>query len=140
MRERVDTLSTLFDLFQTARHDFVQSTLPLWQAKVVLAYHNHCKGQKQCLIDTTFAHTLQARIAAAVTDSLPKEELDAAVKMYLTNGVAPVAALPFLVWHQLSPHASSTQHGSNEPTSFLAFCLERLAASVGVDTVLQSLL
>ncbi|XP_077546516.1 anaphase promoting complex subunit 1 [Haemaphysalis longicornis] len=140
MRERVDTLSTLFDLFQTARHDFVQSTLPLWQAKVVLAYHNHCKGQKQCLIDTTFAHTLQARIAAAVTDSLPKEELDAAVKMYLTNGVAPVTALPFLVWHQLSPHASSTQHGSNEPTSFLAFCLERLAASVGVDAVLQSLL
>ncbi|KAH6921816.1 hypothetical protein HPB50_005333 [Hyalomma asiaticum] len=95
MRERVDTLSTLFDLFQTARHDFMQSTLPLWQARIVLAYYDFWRGEKRQLIDTSFALTLRARVAAAVDDTIPKEELCAAVQMYMKDGAnVPAAALP----------------------------------------------
>ncbi|KAL1433675.1 hypothetical protein MTO96_012215 [Rhipicephalus appendiculatus] len=141
MRERVDTLSTLFDLFQTARHDFMQSTLPLWQARIVLAYYDHCRGLKQQLIDKSFALTLRARIAAAVDDVLPKEELCAAVQTYVKDGPSvPAAVLPFLVWHDISYPLSNTHQSWDSPTHFLAFCLERLAPAIGIETVLQSLL
>ncbi|XP_077497405.1 anaphase promoting complex subunit 1 [Amblyomma americanum] len=140
MRERVDTLSTLFDLFQTARHDFTESTLPLWQAKIVLAYYNHCKGQKQQLIDTSFALTLRARIMGAVDDCLPKEELSEAVKAYLKDGPVSVAALPFLVWHNISYPLSDTQHCGKDPESFLAFCLGHPLLSANIDKILHSLL
>lgn len=141
MRERVDTLSTLFDLFQTARHDFMQSTLPLWQARIVLAYYNFWRGQKRQLIDTSFALTLRARVAAAVDDIIPKEELCAAVQMYMKDGAnVPAAALPFLVWHDISYPLSNTHQSGDSPTHFLAFCLEHLSQTVGIETILQSLL
>ncbi|XP_049513491.1 anaphase-promoting complex subunit 1 [Dermacentor silvarum] len=141
MRERVDTLSTLFDLFQTARHDFMQSTLPLWQARIVLAYYDYCRGQKRQLIDTSFAVTLRARIAAAVDDVLPKEDLAAAVQTYVKDGATvPAAALPFLVWHDISCPLSNTHQSGSSPTHFLAFCLEHLSPAVGIETILRSLL
>lgn len=141
MRERVDTLSTLFDLFQTARHDFMQSTLPLWQARIVLAYYDFWRGEKRQLIDTSFALTLRARVAAAVDDIIPKEELCAAVQMYMKDGAnVPAAALPFLVWHDISYPLSNTHQSGDSPTHFLAFCLEHLSQTVGIETILQSLL
>ncbi|KAH8030098.1 hypothetical protein HPB51_006530 [Rhipicephalus microplus] len=141
MRERVDTLSTLFDLFQTARHNFMQSTLPLWQAKIVLTYYDYCRGPKQQLIDKSFALTLRARIAAAIDDVLPKEKLRTAVQTYVKDGPSvPAAVLPFLVWHDISYPLSNTRQSSDSATHFLAFCLEHLAPAIGIETVLQSLL
>lgn len=141
MRERVDTLSTLFDLFQTARHDFTQSTLPLWQTKIALAYYDHCRGQQQQqLIDASFALTLRARIAQAVEDCLSKEELTVAVKAYLKDGAASVTALPFLVWHNILFPQPGTQHCGNDPQSFLAFCLEHPLLPASIDKILYTLL
>lgn len=143
LREKADALSTLFDLFQSGRHDFSTSTLPIWQAKLVTAYHAHwSKQQERSLIHTDFVLSLLNGISQTVQDLLPEGMQRVEVRNYLRGDWVPAEVFPFLVLHDV-PVGSAASFGcensdGNIPSLWL--WLQSVGASPDTATVLASIL
>ncbi|CAN8007085.1 unnamed protein product [Ixodes pacificus] len=143
LREKADALSTLFDLFQSGRHDFSTSTLPLWQTKLVASYHaRRGERREQSLVHTDFVLSLQDGISRTVQDALPEEEQRVEVWNYLRGDWVPAEVFPFLVLHDVPvASADSLRHASSDdglPSLWL--WLQSTGASLDTATVLASIL
>lgn len=139
LRDKVDALSTLFHLFQLSHNNFSSSTLPLWQAKVILAYYNQREHQPQqvhALIHADFVHALEARVEEAVEESLSKEELRNNMSSYFKGGLVPAHVFPFLVLHNLPILADLPCENVCLPE----LCLRLSGVSLHATIVLASLL
>ncbi|CAN8002147.1 unnamed protein product [Ixodes hexagonus] len=141
LREKADALSTLFDLFQSGRHDFSTSTLPLWQTKLVTAYHAHRSEQyERSLVHTDFVLSLQDGILQAVRDALPEDAQRVEVRNYLRGDWVPAEVFPFLVLHDV-PSANTVLLGcGGSGDSFPSLWLQSTGASLDTRTVLASIL